>query len=74
MRSLELNGSYPLSDEGIDAMVSRKSPGNDDFGGSGGLDDEQHSAPAAGESVVGVPQQRAISEVAVGRRISRRKR
>jgi hypothetical protein len=28
MGSLEMNGSYPLNDEAIDAMVSRTSPGN----------------------------------------------
>jgi hypothetical protein len=28
MGSLEMNGSYPLDDEMIDAMVSRTSPGN----------------------------------------------
>jgi hypothetical protein len=28
MRSLEMNGSYPLSDDAIDGALTRTSPGN----------------------------------------------
>jgi hypothetical protein len=48
MQSLEMSGSYPLSDEAVDEELTRTSPGNyDAFGDDHGLDNETQPASAA---------------------------